>query len=338
MSATPARIILRWAPAEGAGWQPIAHLVDLAARVLGAKIVPVGSDAASRLRRVTRTVLPARSSGEDVEIYLVFHPRHITYVVGDPDFDRPAGMRVLWIVDSFWTEEVPQRLLRNFDRVVYMQSADAAFYEAATGGRAFCVPWGADVLGLGGAGSDRDIDVLRIGRQPPEWDDDAATAAAAEAMGVRFHGRPPMDASYRDLMAFYRRSRFVIAFSNLAAPAPHTHPTKSYFTGRWTDALANGASVAGIHPVEDRALAELLWDGALLPFGRIDLMENLGEIARAAEAWTPEVPRHNHIMALRRLDWRWRLRDVAAWLGLAVPALDTEIERLAGCIEKLSRE
>jgi hypothetical protein len=193
------------------------------------------------------------------------------------------------------------------------------------------------VLELGGAGSDRDSDVLRIGRQPPEWEDDTATAAAAEAIGVRFHGRPPLGTSYRDLMAFYRRSRFVVAFSNLVAPAPHTHPTKAYFTGRWTDALANGASVAGIHPIEDKGVADLMWEGALLPLGRIDLVENLADIARAAQAWTPEVARHNHLMALRRLDWRWRLRDVAAWLGLAAPALEREIDRLAGRIERLDR-
>jgi hypothetical protein len=76
-------------------------------------------------------------------------------------------------------------------------------------------------------------------------------------------------------MEYYRRARFVVAFSNLAAPAKYTHPTKAYFTGRWTDALANGAVVAGIHPVEDAGVGDLLWDGALLSFDRIDLAENI---------------------------------------------------------------
>jgi hypothetical protein len=337
MSARPPRVILRWAPTDGAGWQPIAHLVDLAARLLGAEVVPLGSDAGSRLRRAARAMIPARSSGEDVVIYLIFHPRHIKTVVGDPSFDQPAALRVLWIVDSFWTEDAPLRLLRNFDRVIYMQSGDAAFYEAASSGRALCAPWGADVLDLGGAGSARDTDLLRIGRQPPEWDDDATTASAAAAIGLRFRGRPPMDTSYGMLMGFYRETRFVIAFSNLAAPAPHTHPTKAYFTGRWTDALANGASVAGIHPLDDRGVADLLWDGALLPLGRIDLNENLADIARVARQWTPETARHNHLMALERLDWRWRLRDVAAWLGLSFPALEAEVERLGERIERQRR-
>jgi hypothetical protein len=270
-----------------------------------------------------------------VVIYLVLHPRHIEIAVGDPAFAQPAGLRILWIVDSFWTEAASLRLLRNFDRVVYMQSADAAFYEAASGGKALCALWGADVLNLGGEGAGRDIDVLRIGRQPDEWEDDTRTAAAAGALGLRFHGRPPLDAAYGPLMDYYRQARYVVAFSNLAAPAAHTHPSKAYFTGRWTDALANGAVVAGIHPIEDSGVGDLLWDGALLSFDRIDLGENLEVLARAAREWTPETARHNHLLALERLDWRWRFRDVAAWLGLAAPALDDDLGRLVDKAERL---
>lgn len=335
MSARRPGVVLRWIPHNGAGWQPIVRLVGLAERLLGAEIRPIGSDRASPLRRVARGVLPSRSAGEEVVIYLVFHPRHISTVVGDPAFAEPAAQRVLWIVDSFWTEDVPQRLLRNFDRVVYMQPQDAAFYDSVSNGRALCLPWGADVLDLGGPGAARDIDVLRMGRQPPEWEDDDRTSLAAQSLGLAFHGRPPMGARYADLMEIYRRSRFVVAFSNLAAPARHTHPAKAYFTGRWTDALANGATVAGIHPLEDRGVADLLWDGALLSLGRIDLEENLAEIGRALRAWTPEAARHNHRMALERLDWRWRLRDLAAWLDLPVPALDAELDRLARRSESL---
>jgi hypothetical protein len=136
-------------------------------------------------------------------------------------------------------------------------------------------------------------------------------------------------------MEYYRRARFVVAFSNLAAPAPHTHPTKAYFTGRWTDALANGAVVAGIHPTEDAGVGDLLWDGALLSFDRIDLAGNLEVLARAARDWTPEVAWRNHRLALERLDWRWRVRDVAAWLGLDAPDLDDEMERLTDRAERL---
>ncbi len=335
MSARRPGVVLRWVPSDGGGWQPIVHLVALAERFLAAEIRPIASDRGSPLRRLARGVLAPASGGEEVVIYLVFHPRHIKTIVGDSSFGRPAALRVLWIVDSFWTEEVPQRLLRNFDRVVYMQTQDAAFYERVSNGRALCVPWGADVLDLGGAGAARAIDVLRMGRQPPDWEDDDRTSLAAQARGLTFHGRPPMDLPYAQLMEIYRRSRVVVAFSNLAAPARHTHPTKAYFTGRWTDALANGTTVAGLHPLEDRGVADLLWDGALLSLGRIDLEENLAEIERAARAWTPDVARHNHRMAMERLDWRWRLRDLAAWLGLTAPALDAELDRLAGRVESL---
>jgi hypothetical protein len=46
--------------------------------------------------------------------------------------------------------------------------------------------WGSDVLGMGSGADKRAVDVLRLGRQPLEWDDDAVSGAACSDAGLRF--------------------------------------------------------------------------------------------------------------------------------------------------------
>src|SRR5690606_17232400 len=123
---------------------------------------------------------------------------------------------------------------------------------------------------------------------------------------------------------WYARAKFIIAHSNIAAPAPYTHPSRAYVTARWTDALACGASVAGRQPEGDLALVD--WPGALLETGVIDLDRNLDLIAEAVGAWTPDIARRNHREALARLDWRHRIAALATRLGLRTRALSAEMQ------------
>ena len=50
-------------------------------------------------------------------------------------------------------------------------------------------------------------------------------------------------------MKILSKTKFALAFSNRVSPEGHTHPEWEYITGRWTDVLASGVSVAGIPPV-----------------------------------------------------------------------------------------
>ncbi len=135
-------------------------------------------------------------------------------------------------------------------------------------------------------------------------------------------------------MEYYARSRFLIAHSNLAAPAPYTHPEKAYLTGRWTDALACGAIVAGLAPHEDAGAAELFWPGATLDFDRIDLGSNVAQLADAVAGWAPEMAAMNHRQSLIRLDWRWRFAALAERLGFRAPALEPEMAGLKAAIAR----
>ena len=317
---------------------PVNHLAQLTARLLQAGLHDLSGTTLSLPRRLGATLFaPPRSSaksGAGGDIFLLRSPQELGRALAHPLWRERRAFRAAWIIDSFWTETFPRpakHLLSRFDLVACTRAGDLPDFEALAPGRAICLGWGADVLEMGSAAAERPLDILRIGRQPPEWDDDARTKAACAARGLVFHGRPPFPASpatqQTELMRdWYARAKFIIAHSNLAAPAPYTHPSRAYITARWTDALACGASVAGRQPEGDMALID--WPGATLETGVIDLEKNLDQIAEAVAAWTPARARENHRQALARLDWRWRIADLAARLGLASPVLSDEMARL----------
>jgi len=313
---------------------PVTHLADLMARLLGAELVDLSEQRLTLPRRLGVTLSAPPRGGDGGDIFLLRSPSELTRALAHPLWTARRRFRAAWIIDSFWTETFPRparHLLSRFDLVAYTRQGDAADYETLAPGRTLFLGWGADVLDMGSAAAERPIDLLRVGRQPEAWDDDARTAAACAARGLSFQGRPPFPAhpqdQQRELMRdWYARAKIVIAHSNLAAPAPYTHPDRAYITARWTDALACGAMIAGRQPEGDMTLVD--WPGATLETGVIDLDRNLDQIAVALADWTPGHAERNHREALARLDWRWRIRDLAARLTLSPPALSAEMERL----------
>lgn len=324
---------------QDAGWMPVNHLLGLMARLLEAGIYDIGPCRLSLPGRIGATLFPPPRGGTGGDIFVLRSPSELLRALAHPLWREKRAFRALWVIDSFWTETWPRpaaRLLSHFDLVAYTREGDAPDYETLAPGRAMYLGWGADVLDLGSAAAERPIDLLRIGRQPEAWDDDARTAAACAARGLHFQGRPPFPASpetqQTELMRdWYGRSKFIIAHSNIAAPAPYTHPTRAYVTARWTDALACGASVAGRQPEGDLRLVS--WPGSVLETGRIDLDRNLDQIAEAVHAWAPEVVRRNHHEALARFDWRIRIAALATRLGLSTPALTADMQRLQAAIK-----
>ena len=319
------------------GWGPIEHFAHLAARLLALNLQRPTLQGTSRLSNLRQTFTRSRRGPSPGVIYLAKSPGEVKSLMALDDFDHPRRFRALWIVDSFWTEWAPSaRLMRHFDLVVYMQKGEADFYERLAPGRTLHLGWGADVLDLGSSAAERPVDVLRVGRQPPEWDDDPRSLSVCNAAGLQFAGRPPFlpedptdpSLGHRDLCRYYGQAKFVIAHSNLAAPAPYTHPLKEYVTGRWTDALAAGAVIAGVQPFGDPSAEDLLWPGATLDFDRIDLSHNVAALQEAAASWSPFIAQYNHHQALRKLDWRWRIKTLAECLDLGGPKLTSELARL----------
>ncbi|SNS78135.1 hypothetical protein [Tropicimonas sediminicola] len=319
-----------------AGWTPVLHMIGLMARCMGARL---HQPSVARYSRAGRSLLPLlmppRHGDGDIAIFVARTPAETLSLLTPRHRLASYRLRVLWLIDSFWVDRLPPtEKLDAYDVICFTRGGDRDFYESEFGKRALWLGWGSDVLDLGSANPERPVDVLRVGRQPPDWDNDVASGAACAAAGLRFAGRPPFgdtpETQQAQIMSAYSNAKFVIAHSNLAAPAPYVHPSVEYITARWTDALACGAVVAGSQPQGDLELVD--WPGALLDFPRIDRAENVAQLAEAAAAWAPETARRNHLEALRRLDWRWRFEALAQRMGHYPPALAPEMTRLHSAI------
>lgn len=70
------------------------------------------------------------------------------------------------------------------------------------------------------------------------------------------------------------------------------------------------------------------WPGATLELGTTERARGLDVIGEAVSSWTPQAAVLNYRMALRRLDWRWRLAQLAEALDRPAPLLDVELATL----------
>ncbi|MEM1277899.1 MAG: hypothetical protein AAGH74_15355 [Pseudomonadota bacterium] len=323
---------------ETVGWSTIFHVMEMIERLFGGHVETIRSPRKSLVGRAIARNRPVDRRGSSIALFVARGPHEVGRFMQTEAFAKSRKFRAIWLIDSFWTEMLPKGSLRQFDLICYTQAFERDFYETRFGERALLMSIGTDALDLGRLGTERTIDLLRVGRQPSAWEDDAASAMVANELDLRFHGRPPYLEVGRplqvDLMEnWFSKSKFVLAQTNLVDDSRYTHPSKSYITGRWTDALACGASVAGVAPEDDIAMID--WPGALLRFPKVDLRENLAQVADAARAWSPEQAKANHLASLRHLDWRWRLRDLADRLPVDTSALDAELDRLKARIREL---
>lgn len=319
----------------GRGWGQIENLAILAATELDAELHRHTASSEYSRMHVARTLVPPRrdAKSDRVAIVIAPQPAHLNAILAAPHWRQQYRTVVGWVIDSFWTDRVPRvaRSTSYYDHLFVMDPDDIEPWRTQIAATVSALPWGADVLGMPFS-SERTMDLQRIGRQPDAWDDDNVTAAAAEALGLTFAGRPPFgsndeaSASLADGAA--ANAKFVLAFSNRAHQSSYTHPTREYVTGRWLDALAAGASVAGIAPRTAVADA-LFWPGACLDFPSVELHEGLAVVQDAVSAWTPGDARRNRRLALERLDWRHRLKELAGRAELTTPRLDASLRKVA---------
>lgn len=321
------------------GWYPILHMQNLLAELLGANVHDVSATSVGRIQVLLNSLARKRRGDDHIGIFVVRSAHETQKFIPASRALGGFARSIIWIIDSFWTEATlhHRRVIdRHFDLIAFTQRYDADFYRKLFGNRALCLEWGSDALSFGGAEADRDVDLLRLGRQPPSWERDVETEHACIGRKLRFAGRPAsQDKDSGTLMRrHFSRAKFVLAHSNLAAPAPYTHPTKAYITARWTDALASGATIAGTPPENDLGLLD--WPDALLAVSPDDRDAGLDRIASAAAAWTPQVAKRNYLGALRKLDWRWRYRKLASALEINAPRLDQSLGTLEARIQSFS--
>lgn len=320
----------------GEGYLCIFHMARLAAKLLNGELIVLQPQNPTLASKFGGILLPRKESGGNC-LVICPAPVDLSRILLVPNWRRAYRRIVAWVFDSFWTEWIPPsiRASRIFDHVFVTEREDLDTWRKMVRAPVEWLPWGSDVLNLGSSNSVRRLDLIRFGRQPKEWDDDLANARACHSLGLGFHGRPPSfsDATEneRQLMGMLSETKFALAFSNRVNPTMQTHPEREYITGRWTDALASGATVAGIPPRSD-SVQSLLWREALLDLGTTNQAEGLETLASATRSWSASRARLNYVRSLERLDWRWRFKTVAEALDIRSPRLDVELERLQNTI------
>lgn len=329
-----------YADPGGPGYHPVKHMARLAAELLEGQLIVLEPRALAKLEKL-ESLLPRRRSGLPC-LLICASPGDLSSIFLIEKWRKRYGRLVAWVFDSFWLNLIPRfaTLSGAFDHVFVTELEDIDAWRKRLAVPIEWLPWGSDVLRLGSANPCRPLDLLRIGRQPREWDDDDSTSAACEARGLSFEGRPPTCAdatqNERSLMAIESTTKFILAFSNRVNPDINTHPRREYITGRWTDALAAGAIVAGVPP-HSRSVQSLLWEEAQVDLGTVNRAKGVDVIARAVSEWSPERARLNYVRALARLDWRWRFKRLAAALDVRAPALENELKNLGIQLQHATR-
>ena len=335
-------IILNCIP-EARGWSPIQYMIQLASELFDAPVLEADGYPSPLTKALS--FLP-KASGRRTQrepcLMVCTGAADLPKLLSVPHWRKRFGPTAAWIIDSFWTGHIPRtsRLTNMFDRLFVTSIEDLPEWNQVSGVPTTWLPWATDALRLGSYDSQRNWDITRVGRQPPEWEDDQLASAAAAGLRIKYRPRPASDGlnslqNQRLMMSVYADTKYVLAFSNTANPEPYTHPTRQYLTGRWVDGLAAGAIIAGVPP-RGESVDPLLWAGATLDFNSVRLNEGLRSLESALPQWTKQIAFNNYLMALKNLDWRWRFKVLADSLGVRSALLDSELALLQARISGLS--
>ena len=316
----------------GQGYHCVLHMARLAADLLGGELVVVPPQHIKMIDKVGGILFPRKGSNTTC-LLISPSPADLSSILLLHSWRKPFKRIVAWVFDSFWIQLIPPwaRNTRLFDHIFVTEQEDLADWRKLMHAPVDWLPWGSDVLNLGSSSHVRPFDLLRFGRQPEEWDDDLINQQSCEARGLDFHGRPKSwsDATdhERGLMQTLSGTKFSLAFTNRVSSGKNTHPRREYLTGRWTDSLASGASVAGIPPASE-TVQSLLWPEALVDIGSIHREQGLEVLTSMVHKWSPEQARINYLRSLEKLDWRSRFKTLSQALQVQSPRLDAELERL----------
>lgn len=328
---------------RGIGWHPINYMVKLAVDLFEAELMVLSRKKHSCLKQLEAILLRRQKQKANESALLICpSPTSLLSLIEIEGWRHRFQNVSVWIIDSFWLDRIPNvaKLSNLFDHLFVTTEEDINEWIRLMKTPTTWLPWGTDVFHLGGKDPERKWDLTRIGRQPPEWEDDSFTEKICIKKNISFHGRLEAvdDAAQNQerLMNLYRKTKFVLAFSNTINPKVYTHPTREYLTARWVDALACGAVVAGIPPKEP-SINRLLWDGATLDLGTAQIEEGAQIISEAVRTWKAEQAERNYNQALKRLDWRWRFAVIADVMNEPCKRLNDEIQLLKQKIHSLER-
>ena len=322
------------------GWAPVYYMAHLFAELTSTKLHIV-SDRPTVLNALECTIGSRYRNASKPDLLIIStHPRKLRLIATMKGWRRDYNRCFAWITDSFWTSRIPiLNFTGIFDHLFVMSGNDVDEYRTRTRVETSFLGWGTDALRNRDIHGDRKIDLIRVGRQNAEWDNDEDNLKFLKDRRITYQGRPPVIPdpveSHKQLLGFLRQSKFALAFSNLVSPAPYTHPKKEYVTARWTDAVGSGCIVAGIPPKSDYAFEAYFTQDTVLEFPSINRLDSIDLLSQAIREWTPDRVAISRSLALRQLDWRWRFKQVAKIAGTEWPLLNAEFAELQEAIKNI---
>lgn len=321
-------------PSSSGGWGPITSMADLAGRMFDAPVRFIHPDREYGYVRRALSLAPGRRAGQRSLLLIAAAPGDLL-TLADPRVLAGQFRTVgVWIIDSFWAQRLPRFVLsrrHGIDQIWITDQELLAFYRGASATRCDWLPWGTDALAAVQADrAARSVDVLRLGRQPALWDDDASNASALAVHGLRYQGRFDLaddgSANQVEVRRQLDRAKVVLASGSLASPSDYSHPTRDYISARFTDAVASGTRIAGVRP--RCAAAELIPEEAWIDLPLTDRAFDATTLAEAVAAHDEARADRLRRAALTDLDWRHRLRVVAERFELDAPSLQRELGEL----------
>lgn len=320
----------------GAGWVPVHHMTELLAHYLGATMRRVNPAASLNTSTKILGRLPRPVRGRRIALVVAYDPGQLYAIAQLPLVVRGYSAVYGWVIDSFWSERIPRIASSGvYERIFVADRDDLPDWHAAGVNNVGVMPWGANVWGEYEKrlkNLHKPTDLLRVGRQPEAYNTDEATGRTAREHGLSFAGRPPFgdsdEESARHLNQALAGAKFLLAFSTKVSPAPYTHPTKEYLTGRWTDALAHGCTVVGQVP-QTTTVREILWQEATIDIDPTNLNAGVERIAELSASWSPDTAKNQMRKALATLDWRHRFSELFQVMGVHSDSLEADLADIA---------
>lgn len=322
-----------------AGWEPIRKMAQLLCSYLDSE--PIYVDVHKSLQKSAKIIgaFPRLKKGKKKVLVIAYDPGQLYAISQVGIFSRLYSEIYGWVIDSFWAERIPRIASTGiYNHIFVTDPGDIDEWQKAGVASVSALTWGADIW----SNIDQRLDIhktndlLRVGRQPRDWEDDAATGDQAKELGLSFQGRPPFGnspvESTQHLERALKDSKVVLAFTNKISPTRYTHPTKEYLTGRWIDALGWGCMVAGQIP-QTKVSEKYLWPQATLEVPYDNMGEGLHKIAEKLKTIDNHYAQQQIINTLENFDWRFRFNDLLEKINRPSRMLSNDIERIKLFIE-----
>ena len=188
---TEASIQVVYTDPGGEGYHCVFHMARLAAEAPEWKIGRCSTGPPTLTDKLSGILLPRKDRVPSC-LLICPSPADLSSILLVPNWRKTFSRIVAWVFDSFWTNWIPPwaRASRIFDHVFVTEREDLNTWRRMIHAPVDWLPWGSDVLNLGSSNPVRQIDLLRFGRQPKEWDDDLANGTGLPIFRNKF-SRPP---------------------------------------------------------------------------------------------------------------------------------------------------